>query len=78
MSNVQTRYFSNINSFKGQNYGSVLPIKKSIADALTRTGKHERNLHRWANVEQVLVDGKLCDLYYYDASGIEIQFGSDL
>jgi hypothetical protein len=72
------KFYSNSDSLKSIHLGDSLPISKTKAESLKRTGKSYRSFTNWANVIQVEIDKIVCDLYYYDRGNIEIRKGSDL
>lgn len=66
------------NFIKQMDMGDTVNIRKSLVDTLERTGKTGRNMQHWYNIVEVIVDGELCELHYYDRGGVHLQRGSNL
>lgn len=66
------------NFLKQMDMGDSGSVRKNLANSLERTGKTGRNMQHWYNIVEVIVDGELCELHYYDRGGVHLQRGSSL
>jgi hypothetical protein len=78
-SNTKTyngNFYTNPKNLFIHGIGHSQKVNYNIAMTFKRTGKSHRVYNKWATVWEVVIEGELCELTWYDTGKAEITYGS--